>query len=145
MNTEFALTFIVIALTMFLTHPVADYFVQTDHQARHKGLTGARSWEGRLNGTVHAMTYTATQMITIVLVLVACGFTGSYEVVLLGLMLNGITHYLIDRRWTLECFARRVMRKSGWIDSDPNALAHLDQAAHIALFLPVALGIAALS
>lgn len=142
MNVETAVTFGAVGITMLLAHPVADYFVQTDHQAQHKGLTGARSAEGRWNAAKHAFTYTLTQLAAVVLMLAATGFTGSYGVVVVGLMLNGATHYVIDRRWTLEVFARRVMRKSGWIDNDPGALPHLDQAAHLGLFLPIALLIA---
>lgn len=139
-----ALTFGVVVLTMLLTHPVADYFVQTDYQAQHKGLTGDRSAEGRLNAAAHAFSYTCTQVIAVILMLGTLGFTGSYIVVVAGLVLNGVTHYVIDRRWTLEAFAR-LIGKSGWIDNDPNALPHLDQAAHLGLFLPIAAFIAALS
>jgi hypothetical protein len=134
-----------VALTLLMMHGPADYFVQTDHQAQHKGLTGDRSAEGRWNAAKHALSYTVTQAIAVVLVLAVFGFDGSYAVVVAGLVLNGLTHYVIDRRWTLEVFARRVMRKSGWIDNDPGALPHLDQAAHLGLFFPVALLIAALA
>lgn len=145
MDIDTGLTFGIVALTMLLTHPVADYFVQTDHQAQHKGLTGARSWEGRLNAAAHAMSYTSTQTIAVVLMLGMCDFTGSYGGVLVALAANGVTHYVIDRRWTLEWFARRVLRKDGWIDADPLALPHLDQAAHLGLFIPVAALAAAFS
>jgi hypothetical protein len=56
-----------------------------------------------------------------------------------ALAANGMTHYAIDRRWTLEAFARKI-GKGGWIDNDETAMMHLDQAAHV-----VILGAAALS
>lgn len=58
-----------------------------------------------------------------------------------ALVLNGVTHYIIDRRWTLEAFAR-LIGKSGWIDNDPEALPKLDQAAHLVLLGAAALAIA---
>lgn len=142
MNTEFMLTFIGAVVTMMLAHPVADYFVQTDHQAQHKGLTGHRSVEGRVHCAAHAFTYTLTQNAILCTVFALADFDGRYAVVVLALVLNGVTHYVIDRRWPLEAFARATAH-GGWIDRDPEAMPKLDQAAHLALFLPVGLLIAA--
>ena len=145
MDIDAGITFGVVALTMLMTHPVADYAVQTDHQAQHKGLTGARTREGWWNAAKHAFSYTVTQVLVVGLVLEALDFTGSFGVVVLVLIANGLTHMIIDRRWTLEWFARNVLLKSGWIDADKTALPHLDQTAHIGLFVPAALAIATLS
>lgn len=128
-------------------HYLADYWVQTDHQAQHKGLVGDRSREGRWNAFKHAYTYTFTLWFVLAVVLIATGagfdqHTATVVWAVLGL--NGVTHYVIDRRWTLERFARFI-GKGGWIDNDPGALGHLDQAAHLALFGPVALAICALA
>lgn len=125
-------------------HYLGDYFVQTDHQAQHKGLTGARSGEGRWNCAVHAVTYTATQCVVLAVLLHDFEFSGrALLVVWSALILNGLTHYVIDRRWTLEALAR-FMGKSGWIDADREALPKLDQAAHVVLLGVFALLIAAL-
>lgn len=138
--------FATVFAAFLIGHYLADYFVQTDHQAQHKGLTGSRSNEGRRNCAVHAITYTATLAGVLGLALnvedVAFSTTASL-VVWAALILNGITHYVIDRRWTLEALAR-FMGKSGWIDADREALPKLDQAAHVVLLGVFALAIAAL-
>lgn len=127
-------------------HYLADYVVQTDHQAQHKGLTGSRSNEGRRNCAIHALTYTATLAFVLSLALTVEDVefsTSSALAVWAALILNGVTHYVIDRRWTLEALMR-FMGKSGWIDNDPEALPKLDQAAHVALLGVFALAVAAL-
>lgn len=122
-------------------HYLADYWVQTDHQSRHKGLTGPDSWCGRWNAFKHAATYTLTVSATVLGTGAATGASVDAWAVLALLALNGVTHYIIDRRWTLEALARRL-GKGGWIDADrATAMMHLDQAAHLAIFGPVALGI----
>ncbi len=138
--------FATIFAALFAGHYLGDYFVQTDHQAQHKGLTGSRSTEGRQNCALHALTYTATLAGVLgAVMLVEDVEYGTYTglVVWSGLILNGLTHYLIDRRWTLEGLAR-LMGKSGWIDNDPEALPKLDQAAHVVILGAVSLAMAAL-
>ena len=145
MNNEFLLYFTAAVACLLIAHHLGDYFVQTDHQAQHKGLRGARLREGQLNCAAHALTYTLTQIGMFSWVFGISGYEGPWLIVFALLLLNGVTHYVIDRRWTLEWFACVVLDKSGWIDNDPEALPKLDQAAHLVLFLPVALGIAAVS
>jgi hypothetical protein len=72
------------------------------------------------------------QAVVLPAVMVIDGIDVHYPLTLLALVLNGVTHYVIDRRWTLEAFARG-MGKSGWIDADKTAMMHLDQAAHLVL------------
>ena len=130
---------------LLVGHYLGDYFIQTDHQARHKGLTGLRSAEGRANCAMHAYTYTVTLLIVLSGALWAESVTFSgYDalITLAVLAANGVTHYMIDRRWTLERFAR-LIGKSGWIDNDAEALPKLDQAAHIVLLGAASLVIAA--
>lgn len=138
--------FATVFAAFLIGHYLADYFVQTDHQAQHKGLTGSRSNEGRRNCAVHAVTYTATLAGVLGLALnvedVEFSTTASL-VVSVALILNGVTHYVIDRRWTLEAFAR-LIGKSGWLDNDPEALPKLDQAAHLVLLGAVALVLTAI-
>jgi hypothetical protein len=124
-------------------HYLADYWVQTDHQAQHKGLTGPRSAEGRWNCAKHAATYTLTLAATVYAAVSVSGLDMNHGVLWAALASNGVTHYLIDRRWTLEAFARAT-GKGGWIDADKSALGHLDQAAHLSLLGAVALVVAGL-
>lgn len=128
---------------LVIGHYLADFWVQTDHQSRHKGLTGADSRCGRWNAFKHASTYTLTLGLVLAVVLIATGAgfdQHTATVVWSALTLNGVTHYIIDRRWTLEKFAR-VIGKGGWIDNDKSALMHLDQAAHLVILGGVALAI----
>jgi hypothetical protein len=126
---------------LVIGHYLADFWVQTDHQSRHKGLTGPDSWCGRWNAAKHATTYTATLFGVVAGVLAATGADWSWAPVLWIVIGNGITHYIIDRRWTLEKLAR-LLGKGGWIDADrASAMMHLDQAAHLAIFGPVALAL----
>lgn len=117
---------------LIAAHYLADFYVQTDHQAQHKGLRGARVSEGRWNCFKHAASYTAVQAVLVPIVMAVDGIRVDYPAVLLLLALNGLTHYVIDRRWTLEAFARGI-GKSGWIDAVEMAMMHLDQAAHLVL------------
>jgi len=138
--------FATVFAAFLIGHYLADYFVQTDHQAQHKGLTGSRSAEGRRNCALHALTYTATLagVLAFALNVEDVEFSAASSLVVWSaLILNGITHYVIDRRWTLEALAR-FMGKSGWIDADREALPKLDQAAHVVLLGVFALAVAAL-
>ena len=138
--------FATVFAAFLIGHYLGDYFVQTDHQAQHKSLTGAHSAEGRANCAMHAFTYTVTLCIVLSGALYVEDVTFSVFDLLItwsALVLNGVTHYVIDRRWTLEAFAR-FMGKSGWIDADREALPKLDQAAHVVLLGVFALAVAAL-
>lgn len=131
---------------LIVAHYLGDYFVQTDVQAQHKGKRGTRLFNriGRIHCLWHALTYTATLGIVLLLVLDVSGVAlpaRTQLIVWSVLILNGVTHYVIDRRWTLEAFAR-LIGKSGWLDNDPEALPKLDQAAHLVLLGAAALVIA---
>lgn len=127
---------------LLVAHYLGDYFVQTDVQAQHKGKRGTRLFNhiGRVQCLWHAWTYTLTLIgvLWAVLAVSDVEMTAWTELAMCAvLVLNGVTHYVIDRRWTLEAFARFI-GKSEWIDNDPEALPKLDQAAHVVL-----LGVAA--
>jgi hypothetical protein len=129
-------------------HYLGDYFVQTDYQAQYKGYHGTRFLDrlGRWNCAKHAATYTATLAGVLGTVLLVEGVEYDDRAALVvwsALILNGITHYVIDRRWPLEA-AMRLMGKGEWIDADREALPKLDQAAHLVLLGVFALLIAAL-
>lgn len=137
-----------IMAALLVAHYLGDYFVQTDVQAQNKGKRGTRLYNyiGRIHCLWHALTYTATLGIVLLLVLDVSGveLTARTHLMMWSvLVLNGVTHYVIDRRWTLEAFAR-LIGKSGWIDNDPEALPKLDQAAHLVLLGVVAYALTAL-
>ncbi|MEV8439211.1 DUF3307 domain-containing protein [Actinosynnema sp. NPDC051121] len=84
-------------------HLLADHWFQTRHQVEHKG---DRSWAGRAACARHALVH----------VLVAAPFLAAVALVFdSGLSLTGlvagqvwtaVSHYVIDRRWTVERAAR---------------------------------------
>lgn len=130
--------------TMLFVHYLGDYWIQTNHQAIHKGLTGAESRTGRWNCAKHAAGYTIAQAVMMPVVLEADGLNltaSQVWIVWTWIVFNGITHYIIDRRWTLEA-AARLMGKGGWFDIDrPRATLHMDQSAHIVIMGYVSLAI----
>jgi hypothetical protein len=140
--------FATIFAALLVGHYLGDYFVQTDYQAQYKGKRGTRFLDrlGRWNCAKHAVTYTATLAAVLGAALAVDGVEADARALLViwsGLILNGITHYIIDRRWTLEALAR-LMGKGRWIDNDPEALPKFDQAAHIVILGGVAHAMAAL-
>lgn len=82
------------AVALYAAHHVGDYWVQTDHQARHKGDAGT---QGRLNCLLHVLSYLATQVVFLI-PLIFLGARFSLAGVLGLLAVSGITHYLADRR-----------------------------------------------
>lgn len=88
-------TFAAIAITLYVAHHVGDYWVQTDHQARHKGAAGA---EGRIACLVHVATYTLTQLGLLVVIMLTLGVHVSPLGLWLGLGVSAATHYTADRR-----------------------------------------------
>lgn len=138
--------FATIFIALYVGHLAGDYFIQTDHQAQHKGLTGDDSSEGRWNCLKHAFSHTmtmlATLMITFTTLDVIYGSTTGF-VIYVTLITDGITHYVIDRRWTLRWFAELIGKKA-WIDNDTQALPVMDQAAHTIIIFIGSLVIASL-
>jgi hypothetical protein len=130
---------------LYVAHQVADHWVQTDRQAAAKG---AADWRGRVACTAHVVTYTATAVVTLAVVVGVLGLPVAPWRVGLGLAVSGVTHWLIDRRWPLVWLAdhtgsRAFVRMGKPRDNhDDNACLGtgayaLDQSAHT-LFLFVA-------
>lgn len=88
-------TFAALAVALYAAHHVGDYWVQTDHQARHKGDAGHR---GRIQCSAHVLSYLATQTVTLAMVGLVLGLDVSTLGLLAGLAVSGVTHYLADRR-----------------------------------------------
>ncbi|MEU7822935.1 transcriptional regulator [Catellatospora sp. NPDC049133] len=92
------------------SHPVADHWMQTAHQATHKDLPG---WVGRLACARHVATYTATNGAFLAPV-IAAGYMWTGHMIVspvqlaAGLAVSAITHYVADRRLPLRRIAEAV-------------------------------------
>lgn len=84
-----------IGLALYAAHHVGDYWIQTDHQARHKGCNGAR---GVRACVAHVYTYTLTQALFVAVVYGYFRPDITWLGVFLGLAVSAVTHYLADRR-----------------------------------------------
>lgn len=125
---------LVLLLGFTAGHEVGDYVVQQDHWAQAKGKTGMlESRAGRIACLKHAVTHTLSILACIAVLGGLFGVDGdvsTYYITVSGAVVNGITHYVIDRRWTLEKFGRLVLNKGPWFDHDDRALFTLDQSVH---------------
>ena len=86
--------FAAVAITLYAAHHVGDYWVQTDEDARDKGLPGTI---GRLACLHHVVTYLFTQAAFLLVLSLTTGFRGGWWNVL-GLAVSGLSHYAADRR-----------------------------------------------
>lgn len=82
------------AVALYAAHHVGDYWVQTDHQARHKGDAG---WPGRIACYRHCATYLLTQWLFLVVTFAVLGGWAPIQMNA-ALTVSGVTHYLADRR-----------------------------------------------
>ncbi|MFC4497896.1 transcriptional regulator [Streptomyces ovatisporus] len=107
---------------------VADHWIQSDHQARHKAKPGA---EGHKALAGHVASYTATQAVALAAGNHLLDLGLRPRSMLAALALSGATHYLIDRRWPVRK-AAEVSGKGAFYDlGGPLGGAYLlDQATH---------------
>lgn len=88
--------FAAVGLAFYTGHRIGDYWVQTDHQAQHKGLPGV---QGRVACTLHCLSYVGTQFACLLLlVMVATPMSLTVPGMYVALAVSGITHYMADRR-----------------------------------------------
>ena len=141
-----AVVFAVAFACLYVGHMIGDHWVQTSGQAQRKGGTGRLAV---LACVGHVITLTATKVVFLVPALLALGLPVSWWGVVLGLVVDAATHYLIDRRPNLAAAAQLAGRGefyrfgTGTVDADGNEVHHLgtgshalDQSAHIGfLFL----------
>jgi hypothetical protein len=80
---------------LYGSHPLADYWVQTNHQAATKGGDG---WAARRACAAHVATLTATHALALAAGTLATGERIPIRRAGGGLAFNAATHYVIDRR-----------------------------------------------
>jgi hypothetical protein len=102
------------AVALYAAHHVGDYWVQTDHQARHKGDAGHA---GRMQCVNHVLSYIATQTVFLALAFTVTDVTLPIGQVVAALAVSGVTHYLADRRehGIMFWLARRLPGKAAFL------------------------------
>jgi hypothetical protein len=133
-----ALILAVTLATLYAAHSLADHWIQTDHQAVTKGGAG---WPARLADLAHVTTYTLTLAVALAVVDWRCHLAYDIPRVAVALVINGITHYIADRRTPVTKLAT-ALGKGGWLKHDPEAGYKLDQSWHYAFLFVTALIIA---
>lgn len=103
--TSPAASFAAVAVALVVAHQVADHWVQSSHQAGHKGRPG---WEGRLACAAHVASYTLCTTLAVLGVWLALDLPVTLGGVLLGQVISAVTHYWADRRATLQRLAERL-------------------------------------
>lgn len=109
-TTSPAAAFAAVALALLVAHQVADHWVQTSHQAGHKGRPG---WPGRIACAAHVATYTACTTLAVLLAWGALALPLTVPGLVLGQAVSAVTHYWADRRTTLARLAT-LLRLGGF-------------------------------
>ncbi|MFH8665276.1 DUF3307 domain-containing protein [Streptomyces anulatus] len=123
---------------LYLGHLLADYPLQTDHQAAHKADRCTTGWAANLT---HAATHVTTCGAALALgALVLDDVALSLPVVVAALLWIGASHAFIDRRWPVQWWMNYTGQAS-W--SKHGGAAHVDQTAHILALVLAALALAA--
>ncbi|MFF3867328.1 DUF3307 domain-containing protein [Micromonospora sp. NPDC001898] len=125
-------------VALYVAHQVADHWVQTQHQADHKGLPG---WAGRWACAAHVATYTVTAVLALAALAAATGWRPEVVPLLAGLAVSAVSHYIADRRTPLRWLADRLGKDPAWLEHGGGMYA-LDQSWHIGFLFVAALVIA---
>ncbi|AJP05929.1 hypothetical protein TU94_28345 [Streptomyces cyaneogriseus subsp. noncyanogenus] len=124
-------------ILLYVAHHLADYPLQTDHQAAHKADRTAAGWRANL---VHAGTHVVASAAALAAGAWLLDLGIGVLAAALGLAWIGVTHSLIDRRrpilWWMKHTRQTAFAQHG-------GAAHVDQSAHLAALAVAALGIAA--
>lgn len=102
------------AMALYPAHHIGDYWVQTDHQARHKGAAGAI---GRWACLWHVLTYVATQWLFLTALELFTGQQVPNGRAVIALAISGVTHWMADRRehGVMFWLARRIPGKARFL------------------------------
>ncbi|MFE9662155.1 transcriptional regulator [Streptomyces sp. NPDC005955] len=116
-----AAVFAAVFVALYVAHSVGDHWVQTSHQAAHKGAAG---WVGRLADVRHVATLTATKAVVLALVVWLLDLHLSALGLLLGFAVDAVTHWWADRRTTLARLARLLGQAEFYALGTPAHPAH---------------------
>ncbi|MFB7953406.1 DUF3307 domain-containing protein [Streptomyces sp. NPDC056045] len=126
-----------LAFLLYLGHLLADYALQTDHQAEHKAGPGWKGWAANLT---HAATHVVVCGLLLALGAAVLGWRLPLLPALAALLWIGATHAFIDRRWPVRWWMTHTGSED-WIDR--GGAAHVDQTTHIAALVVAALCLSA--
>ncbi|OAR26022.1 hypothetical protein A8W25_11060 [Streptomyces sp. ERV7] len=146
-----AATFTAVFVVLYVAHSVGDHWVQTSPQSAHKGRPG---WVGRLADARHVATLTLTKLALLIPAAALLGLHLSASGVVVGLVVDAVSHWWADRRTTLAWLARvtgkgefyRLGAPRAGRDDNPHigtGAYALDQSFHHLWLLVAALIIAA--
>ncbi|WP_330438839.1 DUF3307 domain-containing protein [Micromonospora sp. NBC_00821] len=110
--------FAAVFVALYAAHQVADHWIQTQHQADHKGRAG---WVGRWNCAKHVTTYGATQLLALALLAAVTGWRPTLAPMVVGMTVNLATHYIADRRTPLFRLALATGSAAFWKLGTPRA------------------------
>jgi hypothetical protein len=103
------LTVALVSAALCAAHGIGDMWVQRPHHALTKG--GA-SWHGQLACGIHVATYTLTTTVAVMLVwALPLGTHITWTGFAAGQVFSAVTHYAIDRRWTLLTLANLLGKR----------------------------------
>jgi hypothetical protein len=141
-GTRFAATF----AALLAAHHVADYWIQTDHQALNKGRHGDPTEDavGRAACLAHVVSYSTVTMAAVTAADRALRLGASWRGILAGQAISAVSHYWADRRFTLRRLAARLGKLDLYERGDGLATgsALLDQSWHLAWLAMAALATA---
>ncbi|WP_439675744.1 DUF3307 domain-containing protein [Embleya sp. MST-111070] len=127
--------FAAIGFALYAAHMVGDHWVQSDREALGKGAAG---WSGRFWAARHVVSLTLVKVVFLAAVWLVFALALNPFAVVVGLVVDALSHWWADRRHTLAGLARRV-GKGTWWERDPQAPYLLDQSWHIGWLFVAAL------
>lgn len=105
-----AAVFAAVFIALYVAHSVGDHWVQSSHQAAHKGendrTPGQSSRAGRIACTMHVLGLTITKGIALAAVVLVLDLPVTVTGVAAGLGIDAATHWWADRRSTLVWLAK---------------------------------------
>jgi hypothetical protein len=107
--TTAGLTFAAVYAALHAAHGLGDVWVQRHHHALTKG---AANRHGRAACAMHVTTYTLTTTVAVMLVwALPLGTHTTWSGLAAGQVFSAVTHYAIDRRWTLLALANLLGKR----------------------------------
>ncbi|MEU3903300.1 DUF3307 domain-containing protein [Streptomyces goshikiensis] len=129
--------FATIFVLLYVAHLLADYPLQTDHQASCKADRTAAGWRANLS---HAGTHALASAAALAVGTLILDLRLSVPAAVAGLLWIGASHAFIDRRWPIRWWMEHA-RQTAF--AQHGGAAHVDQTAHVTCLLIAALALAA--